>query len=88
MAAGKTETFILNIPALFEPYYFKGSHTSIKNSLTSVMHNIQGLNVLLKRVGLYDKLRFYDGTYQIINPQNGNALIPKGMDDPEKKGVG
>ena len=82
--SGKTETFYLKyLLALFEPYYFKLAY--INKEFSNIRDaQYSGFKRVAKRVGLYDKLRFYDGTYQIINPQNGNALIPKGMDDPEK----
>lgn len=81
---GKTDTLYLKyLLELFQPYYFKllyvnKEHRNIRDQ------QYAGFKRVAKRTGLYDRLKFYDGDYRIVNEANGNALIPKGMDDPEK----
>lgn len=82
--SGKTDTLLLKyILSLFEPYYFKLAYVNQEQS------NIRdqqyaGFKRVAKRIGVFDKLRFYDGDYRIVNTANDNMLVPKGMDDPEK----
>ena len=81
--SGKTDSFFIKyLLSLFEPYYFKLAYINQEGS------NIRdqqyaGFKRVAKRIGVYDKLRFYDGDYRIMH-SNGNMLVPKGMDDPEK----
>lgn len=82
--SGKTDTFYLKyLLALFEPYYFRLAYV---NKEKSNIRDSQyaGFKRVAKRIGIYHLLKFYDGDYRVVNPSNGNALIPKGMDDPEK----
>jgi len=82
--SSKTDSFYLKyLLALFEPYYFKLAYVN-KEKANIRDQQYAGFKRVAKRIGLYDKLRFFDGDYRIINPANGNSLIPKGMDDPEK----
>lgn len=82
--SGKTDSFYLKyLLELFEPYYFRLAY--INKERTNIKdQQYAGFKRVAQRIGVYDQLRFYDGTYHIVNPMNGNALIPKGMDDPEK----
>jgi len=82
--SGKTDSIYLKyLVNLFEPYYFKLAY--INKEATNIRdQQYAGFKRVAKRIGLYNYLRFYDGDYRIINPKNGNSLIPKGMDDPEK----
>lgn len=82
--SSKTDTLYLKyLLELFQPYYFRLAYI---NKELSAIRDAQyaGFKRVAKRVGLYDYLKFYDGDYRVINLTNGNALIPKGMDDPEK----
>lgn len=82
--SGKTDSFYLKyLLNLFEPFYFRLLYV---NQVKSDIQHQQyaGFKRVARRIGLYDHLKFYDGDYKIINPRNGNALIPKGMDDEEK----
>lgn len=82
--SGKTETlYIKYLLSLFEPYYFKLIYV---NQEASSIRDQQyaGFKRVAKQIGVYEKLKFYDGDYRIVNQTNGNSLIPKGMDDPEK----
>jgi len=82
--SGKTDTFYLKyLLSLFEPFHFKLAYIN-KEAASIKDHQYAGFKRVAKRIGVYDKLRFYDGTYHITNLANGNALIPRGMDDPEK----
>ncbi|WP_256038471.1 phage terminase large subunit [Chryseobacterium sp. EO14] len=82
--SGKTDTFYLKyLLELFQPYYFKLAYIN-KEKANIRDQQYAGFKRVAKRVGLYDFLHFYDGDYRIVNPANGNSLIPKGMDDPEK----
>ena len=82
--SGKTDSFYLKyLLELFQPYYFKLAYIN-KEKLNIRDQQYAGFKRVAKRVGLFDKLKFYDGDYRIVNEANGNALIPKGMDDPEK----
>ena len=82
--SSKTDTFYLKyILALFEPYYFRLAYIN-KEKANIRDQQYAGFKRVAKRIGVYDRLRFFDGDYRIINPENGNSLIPKGMDDPEK----
>jgi phage terminase large subunit len=82
--SGKTESLLLKyLLSLFEPYYFKLAYINQEGS------NIRdqqyaAFKRIAKDKGIYHQLKFYDGDYRIVNPRNDNALIPKGMDDPEK----
>lgn len=82
--SSKTESFFIKyLIELFEPYYFKLAY--INKEASGIRDNqYQGFKRVAKRIGLYDKLKFYDGDYRIVNPKTENMLIPKGMDDPEK----
>lgn len=82
--SGKTDSFFLKyLLSLFEPYYFKLAY--INKEQTNIRdQQYAGFKRVAKRAGLYDKLKFYDGDYRIVNLSNDNMLIPKGMDDPEK----
>lgn len=82
--SGKTDSFFIKyLLELFEPYYFKLAY--INQEQTNIRdQQYAGFKRVAKRIGLDHKLKFYDGDYRIINPNNGNMLVPKGMDDPEK----
>lgn len=82
--SGKTDTFYIKwLVSLFEPYYFRLLYV---NQVKSDIQHQQyaGFKRVARRIGVYDLLKFYDGDYKIVNPANGNMLIPKGMDDEEK----
>lgn len=80
----KTDVLYLKyLLELFQPYYFKLVYVN-KESASIRHQQYAGFKRVAKRAGLFDRLKFYDGDYRIINEQNGNSLIPKGMDDPEK----
>lgn len=82
--SSKTDTFYLKyLLELFQPYYFKLAYVN-KEKANIRDQQYAGFKRVAKRIGLFDSLKFYDGDYRIVNPQNGNAMIPKGMDDPEK----
>lgn len=82
--SGKTDSlYIKYLLSLFEPYYFRLAYIN-KEGSNIRDQQYAGFKRVAKRLGLYDKLKFYDGDYRIINLANGNTLIPKGMDDPEK----
>lgn len=82
--SGKTDTLYLKyLCELFSPYYFKLAYVN-KEKANIRDQQYAGFKRVAKRIGIFDLLKFYDGDYRIINPANGNALIPKGMDDPEK----
>jgi len=82
--ASKTDVLYLKyLLCLFEPFYFKLAYINKEfNGIRDGQY--AGFKRVAKQVGLYDKLKFYDGDYRIVNQANGNMLIPKGMDDPEK----
>lgn len=82
--SGKTDSFYLKyLLELFQPYYFKLAY--INKEFRNIRDNqYAGFKRVAKRIGIYELLKFYDGDYRIVNPINGNSLIPKGMDDPEK----
>lgn len=82
--SGKTDSFYIKwLLSLFEPYYFRLLYV---NQVKSDIQHQQyaGFKRVARRIGVYDDLKFYDGDYKIVNPENGNMLIPKGMDDEEK----
>lgn len=82
--SSKTDSFYLKyILSLFEPYYFKLAYIN-KEQSNIRDQQYAGFKRVAKRCGLYDKLKFYDGDYRVINPKSDNMLIPKGMDDSEK----
>lgn len=82
--SGKTDSLLLKyLLALFEPYYFRLAYVN-KEKSNIRDQQYAGFKRVAKRYGLYQHLKFYDGDYRVINPSNGNALIPKGIDDPEK----
>ena len=82
--SSKTDTFYLKyLIELFQPYYFRLAYVN-KEKANIRDQQYAGFKRVAKRIGVYDMLRFFDGDYRVINPANGNALIPKGMDDPEK----
>lgn len=82
--SGKTDSFYLKyLLELFQPYYFRLCYVN-KEKANIRDQQYAGFKRVAKRIGIYDKLKFFDGDYRIINPANGNSLIPKGMDDPEK----
>lgn len=82
--SSKTDSFYLKyILSLFEPYYFRLAYIN-KEGSNIRDQQYAGFKRVAKRIGVDHLLKFYDGDYRIINPSNGNALIPKGMDDPEK----
>jgi len=82
--SGKTDTFYLKyLLELFRPYYFKLAYIN-KEKANIRDQQYAGFKRVAKKFGLADHLKFYDGDYRIINPENENSLIPKGMDDPEK----
>lgn len=82
--SGKTDTFYLKyLLSLFEPFYFRLAYIN-KEKANIRDQQYAGFKRVAQRIGLFDQLLFYDGDYRVINPANGNALIPKGMDDPEK----
>ncbi|CAA7196825.1 phage terminase large subunit [Chryseobacterium potabilaquae] len=82
--SGKTDTFYLKyLLELFQPYEFKLAY--INKEKTNIRdQQYAGFKRVAQRTGLYEYLHFSEGTYKIVNPENGNALVPKGMDDPEK----
>jgi PBSX family phage terminase large subunit len=82
--SSKTDTFYLKyLVELFEPYYFKLAY--INKEFSNIRdQQFAGFKRVAKRIGVYDRLKFYDGDYRIVNPANDNTLIPKGMDDSEK----
>lgn len=82
--SGKTDTFYLKyLVSLFEPFPFRLAY--INKEFSSIRdQQFAGFKRVAKRIGLYDQLKFYEGDYRIVNPQNGNYLVPKGMDDSEK----
>jgi phage terminase large subunit len=81
--SGKTDSFFIKyLLSLFEPYYFKLAYIN-KEGSNIRDQQYAGFKRVAKRIGLLDKLKFYDGDYRIVHP-NGNMLVPKGMDDPEK----
>lgn len=86
--SGKTDTFYLKyLLSLFEPYYFRLLYIN-KEKSNIRDQQYAGFKRVARRIGIYDKLKFYDGDYRIVNPYNDNSLIPKGMDDTEKtKGI-
>lgn len=80
----KTDTFYLKwLTSLFEPYYFKLAYINQEQSNIREQQ-YAGFKRVAKRMGIQDRLRFYDGDYRIVNLKNDNMLVPKGMDDPEK----
>src|SRR6185503_5256399 len=82
--SGKTDSFFIKyLLELFEPFYFKLAYI---NKEASGIRDKQyaGFKRVAKRIGVFDKLKFYDGDYRIVNLANDNCLVPKGMDDPEK----
>lgn len=82
--SGKTDSFYLKyLLSLFEPYYFRLAYIN-KEKSNIRDQQYAGFKRVAKRIGLFDQLKFYDGDYRIVNLSNGNSLIPKGMDDPEK----
>lgn len=82
--SGKTDTFYLKyLVSLFEPYYFRLAYIN-KEKANIRDQQYAGFKRVAKRIGVYDKLKFFDGDYRIVNTANGNSLIPKGMDDVEK----
>lgn len=82
--SGKTDTFYQKyLVSLFEPFYFKLAYVN-KEGSNIRDQQYAGFKRVAKRIGFFDLLKFYDGDYRIVNPANGNMLIPKGMDDPEK----
>lgn len=82
--SGKTDSFFLKyILSLFEPYYFRLAYVN-KEKSNIRDQQYAGFKRVAERIGLADRLKFYDGDYRIVNLKNGNALIPKGVDDPEK----
>ncbi len=82
--AGKTEHFYMKyLLELFKPYYFRLAY--VNKEFRHIRDNqYAGFKRVAKHIGIYDHLKFYDGDYRIENPDNGNSLIPRGMDDPEK----
>lgn len=82
--SSKTDSYYIKwIISLFEPYYFRLAY--INKEASSIRdQQYAGFKRVAKRMGLYHKLKFYDGDYRILNPANDNMLVPKGMDDPEK----
>lgn len=82
--SSKTDTLYLKyLLELFQPYHFRLAYVN-KEKANIRDHQYAGFKRVAKRIGIYDRLKFFDGDYRIINPANGNSLIPKGMDDPEK----
>lgn len=82
--SGKTDSFYIKyLLSLFEPYYFRLAYIN-KEKSNIRDQQYAGFKRVAKRIGLYDRLKFYDGDYRVVNPENDNMLIPKGMDDPEK----
>lgn len=82
--SGKTDTFYLKyLISLFEPYNFRLLYVN-KEKSNIRDQQYSGFKRTAIRAGLYDHLTFYDGDYRIVHKTNGNALIPKGMDDAEK----
>lgn len=82
--ASKSDVMYLKyLVELFKPYYFRLAYVN-KEKANIRDQQYAGFKRVAKRCGLFDMLKFYDGDYRIINEQNGNCLIPKGMDDPEK----
>lgn len=82
--SSKTDSFYFKyLISLFEPYYFRLAYIN-KEKSNIRDQQYAGFIRVAKRCGFYDKLKFYDGDYRVVNPANGNTLIPKGMDDPEK----
>lgn len=82
--SGKTDSFYIKwLLSLFEPYYFRLAYIN-KEGSNIRDQQYAGFKRVAKRIGLDSMLKFYDGDYRIINPKNGNMLVPKGMDDPEK----
>jgi len=82
--SSKTDSFYLKyLLELLQPYYFKLAYIN-KEKLNIRDQQYAGFKRVAKRIGVYHLLKFYDGDYRIVNEANGNALIPKGMDDPEK----
>lgn len=82
--SGKSDSFYLKyLVELFEPYHFRLAYIN-KEKANIRDQQYAGFKRVAKRVGLYDHLQFYDGDYRVVCPTTGNALIPKGMDDPEK----
>ena len=82
--SGKTDSFYIKyLLELFQPYYFRLAYIN-KEKINIRDQQYAGFKRVAKRIGVYDLLRFHDGDYRITNPINGNSLIPKGMDDPEK----
>ena len=82
--SGKTESlYIKYLLELFQPYYFRLAY--INKEFRNIRDGqYSGFKRVAKNIGLFDRLKFYDGDYRIVNAENGNSLIPKGMDDPEK----
>jgi len=82
--SGKSETFYIKyLLSLFEPYNFKLAY--INKEFGNIRdQQYAGFKRVAKYMGVFEALRFYDGDYRIVNPDNGNALIPKGMDNAEK----
>lgn len=81
---GKSDALYLKyLLELFKPYNFKLLYVN-KEKANIRDQQYAGFKRVAKRTGLAERLKFYDGDYRIINELNGNALIPKGMDDPEK----
>lgn len=82
--SGKTDSFYIKwLLSLFEPYYFRLAYIN-KEKSNIKFSQYAGFKRVAQRIGLYDQLKFYDTDFHIINPKNGNMLIPRGMDDPEK----
>jgi phage terminase large subunit len=82
--SGKTDSFYIKyLLSLFEPYYFRLAYIN-KEGSNIRDQQYAGFKRVAKRIGVSEYLKFYDGDYRILNPKNGNMLIPKGMDDPEK----
>lgn len=82
--SGKTDSFYLKyLLSLFEPYYFKLAYIN-KEQSNIRDQQYAGFKRVSKRCGLFDRLKFYDGDYRVVNTANDNMLIPKGMDDAEK----
>lgn len=82
--SGKTDTFYLKyLISLFEDYNFKLLYVN-KEKSNIRDQQFAGFKRVAQRYGLDKHLTFYDGDYRIVNKANGNALIPKGMDDTEK----
>jgi PBSX family phage terminase large subunit len=86
--SGKTEHILIKyLLELFQPYYFNLIYVN-KEKANIRDQQYKAFKRVAKNIGLFNYLKFYDGDYRIVNPQNDNTLLPKGMDDPEKtKGI-